>query len=211
MLIFIHTFGRRSCLKTCLGRPQVKRHSFHAQGAILKNFFRKSPESQHKNGRSDLPVILSRVPIFENLSKRELAAVVRILHEREYQAEEIIFRENEPGMGMYIIQNGTVAIISESGQLQLSELSDGAFFGDVALLDDAPRSATAVAKTACRIFGFFQPDLFALMERDPRLGLKIVFRLARLMAERLRKTNQRAQELNQELQKIKSAGTTHAN
>ncbi|NLP10940.1 cyclic nucleotide-binding domain-containing protein [bacterium] len=176
----------------------------------MKNLFRKSPESHHKNGQSDLPAILSRVPIFENLSKREIAAVVRILHEREYQAEEIIFRENEPGMGMYIIQSGAVAIISESGQLQLSELSDGAFFGEVALLDDAPRSATAVAKSACKIFGFFQPDLFALMERDPQLGLKIVFKLARLIAERLRKTNQRAQELNQELQKIKSAGVTHA-
>jgi len=176
----------------------------------LKNFFRNSPESHAKNGRSDLPAILSHVPIFADLSKREMAAVVRILHEREYQAEEIIFRENEPGMGMYIIHTGTVAIISESGQLQLSELSDGAFFGDVALLDDAPRSATAVAKTACKIFGFFQPDLFALMERDPQLGLKIVFRLARLIAERLRKTNQRVQELNQELQKIKSAGMTHA-
>jgi CRP/FNR family transcriptional regulator, cyclic AMP receptor protein len=169
----------------------------------LKKYFQKSSEPHEKNLDADLNSMLCKVPIFEDLSRREISAVVRILHEREYQAEEIIFRENEPGMGMYIIHSGQVEIISESGQLLLSELAEGAFFGDVALLDDAPRSATAKAKTACKIFGFFQPDLFGLMARDPKLGLKIVFRLARLLAERLRKTNQHAQELNQELQSLK--------
>ncbi len=172
----------------------------------MKKFFAKSSESQEKSNDAAVQTILAKVPIFEDLTRRELAAVMRILHEREYQEEEIIFRESEPGMGMYIIQSGTVAIISETGQLQLSELGEGAFFGEVALLDDSPRSATAVAKTPCKIFGFFQPDLFGLMARDPRLGLKIVFRLARLIAERVRKTNLRAQEFNQELQKYKKNG-----
>lgn len=177
----------------------------------MKKYFQKSSESHEKNSETDLHTMLGQVPIFEGLSRRELSAVIRILHEREYQEEEIIFRESEPGMGMYIIQSGRVAIISESGQLQLSELGDGAFFGDVALLDDAPRSATAVAKTPSKIFGFFQPDLFGLMARDPKLGLKIVFRLARLLAERLRKTNQQAQELNRELQSLKQSGADYAN
>jgi CRP/FNR family transcriptional regulator, cyclic AMP receptor protein len=172
----------------------------------LKKFFQKKSSTANGAETHSIESILRKVPIFEDLSKRELASVERILHEREYQAEEIIFRENEPGMGMYIIHSGCVAIISEAGQLQLSEFSDGDFFGDVSLLDDAPRSATAVAKCPSRIFGFFQPDLFGLMARDPRLGLKIVFRLARLLAERLRKTNQHAQALNQELQKYKKAG-----
>lgn len=172
----------------------------------MKNFFQKQSGASDKDEAHTLESLLRRVPIFEDLSKRELAAVVRILHEREYQEEEIIFRENEPGMGMYIIQSGCVAIISESGQLKLSEFSDGEFFGDVALLDDAPRSATAIAQCPSRIFGFFQPDLFGLMARNPRLGLKIVFRLARLLAERLRKTNQQAQALNQELQHYKKTG-----
>lgn len=172
----------------------------------MKKFFSKSSESHEKSNDAALQTILAKVPIFEDLTRRELAAVMRILHEREYQEDEIIFRESEPGMGMYIIQSGRVAIISESGQLQLSELGDGAFFGEVALLDDSPRSATAIAKTPCKIFGFFQPDLFGLMARDPKLGLKIVFRLARLIAERLRKTNLKAQEFNQELQKIKKNG-----
>jgi CRP/FNR family transcriptional regulator, cyclic AMP receptor protein len=172
----------------------------------LKIFFLKKQESDEKHNEMSLHSILYNVPIFKDLSRREMAAVIRILHEREYQQDEIIFRESEPGMGMYIIQHGRVSIIIESGQLQLSELGDGAFFGEVSLLDDSPRSATAIATTPCKIFGFFQPDLLGLMARDPKLGLKIVFRLASLLSERLRKTNQQARELNQELQKLKKIG-----
>ncbi len=149
--------------------------------------------------------ILKNVPIFADLNNRELSSVVRILHEREYKPGEIIFREDEPGMGMYIIEAGKVSIYIESGQMQLSELGDGDFFGEVALLDDAPRSATAIAKSDCRIFGFFQPDLFGLMERDSKLGVKIVLQVARLIGERLRKANKQILSLTQEVNRMKSA------
>lgn len=150
-----------------------------------------------------LDVVLKKMPIFEKLSHRELQAIIRILHAREYQPEEIIFRENEPGLGMYIIEKGKVAILSESAKLQLTELGNGDFFGEIALLDAAPRSATAIAKEPCRIFGFFQPDLFGLIERNPQLGVKIVLAISRLVCERLRQTNQRAYAFNEALQQMK--------
>jgi len=146
--------------------------------------------------------VLKKMPLFEKLSRRELNAVIRILHEREYEAEEVIFRENEPGMGMYIIEKGKVAIVSESAKLQLTELGGGDFFGEIALLDAAPRSASAIAKDKCKIFGFFQPDLFGLIERNPRLGVKIVLGLSRLICERLRQTNQRAYAFNEALKQM---------
>jgi len=147
--------------------------------------------------------ILLRIPIFEGLSKRELAAVIRILHKRSYQPDEIIFRQEEPGMGMYIIESGNVNIISEPTHLLLSQLNDGDFFGEVSLLDETPRSATAIAKSNSSIFGFFQPDLFGLIERDPRLGVKIVLRLARITAARLRRANEQTIAFNVELQEAK--------
>ena len=150
-----------------------------------------------------LEAILRGIPIFEDLSRRELAAIERILHEREYQTDEIIFRQDEPGMGMYIIALGTVTIVSEPSSMQWSELGVGEFFGEIALLDEHPRSASAVAKTPCKIFGFFQPDLFALIDRNPRLGVKIVIRLARMIGARLRRANEQALSIVEELRKAK--------
>src|SRR5215471_14309606 len=77
--------------------------------------------------------ILKTIPVFEELSRRELAAVMHILYERTYQAEELIFRQNDPGVGMYIIVHGTIAILREPSRQLLAELRDGDFFGEMAL------------------------------------------------------------------------------
>ncbi|MBN2354854.1 cyclic nucleotide-binding domain-containing protein [candidate division KSB1 bacterium] len=161
--------------------------------------------SHEKKGEdnSHLDDVLKEMPIFEKLTRRELHAIIRILHKREFKTDEVIFRENEPGMGMYIIEQGKVAIVSESAKMQLTELSAGAFFGEIALLDAAPRSASAIAKSDCKLFGFFQPDLFGLIERNPQLGVKVVLGISRLVCERLRQTNKRAFAFNEALQQMK--------
>lgn len=162
----------------------------------------KSDQKQEDVSTIDL---LARLPLFEDLSRRELVAVERILHRRHYIRGEMIFRQGERGMGMYIVQQGRVAITSELGNHELFELKDGDFFGEVALLDESPRSATAMAKTDCSVFGFFQPDLFGLIERDSRLGVKIVLRVARFVGQRLRQANERAHTLSLELDSLKQA------
>jgi len=106
-------------------------------------------------------------------------------------------------MGMYIIASGKVIIVSEPSSMQWSEMGVGEFFGEIALLDEHPRSASAIAKTPCKIFGFFQPDLFALIDRNPRLGVKIVIRLARMIGERLRRANEQALSIVEELRRAK--------
>jgi CRP/FNR family transcriptional regulator, cyclic AMP receptor protein len=154
----------------------------------------------------DLLIVLERIPIFQDLSKRELEAVVRILHRREYVPDEVIIRQDEPGLGMYIIQNGKAAVVTEPGNIQLSLLSDGDFFGEVALLDETPRSATVVARAHSTVFGFFQSDLFSLIERDPRFGVKIVVRVAKILGDRLRKANQQMEGLAEEVKRLRNAG-----
>jgi len=74
------------------------------------------------------------------------------------------FWEGEPGVGMYIIKKGVLKIykMSTDGKNEdLALLKDGDFFGELALLDDSPRSASAVAIEACHILGFFRPDFLA--------------------------------------------------
>jgi len=139
--------------------------------------------------------LLRGIPLFETLSDRELSVVERILHERAYAPEEMIFREGEPGVAMYIIGNGSVSITVGSDAKVLAELHEGEFFGELALLDDSPRSASALAKEESKIFAFSQPDLFAMIQRNPKLGIKIVLSLARIIGDRLKRMNEQLKEL----------------
>ena len=78
----------------------------------------------------------------------------------------------------------------------LAELNEGDFFGELALLDDSPRSATAVSKTPCKILCFFKPELLDIINRNPKLGSKILFKLAWTIGERLKITNAQVSELS---------------
>ena len=129
--------------------------------------------------------VLGNVPLFEELTERERAALMRVLHRREYVAGESIFVQGEPGLGMYVIARGNVSIQSEPAGRELVELSDGDFFGEIALLNEVIRTATARAKTDCTLLCLFQPDLMGLLEGSPRLGVKILLALARLVGIRL--------------------------
>lgn len=150
--------------------------------------------------RSDEDIfnILKNVPIFSDLNPKELSEVEKIIHRREYKKGEPIFRMGDPGLGMYIIVNGSVNIVEEKegeSATTLVELKDGAFFGDLALLDESPRSASAIASEKCEILGFFRPDFLDLLYRKPRLGIKILFSLSKVIGERLRRTNEQLSAL----------------
>ncbi|MCX6133441.1 MAG: cyclic nucleotide-binding domain-containing protein [Ignavibacteriales bacterium] len=152
--------------------------------------------------------VLSRVPAFTDLSARELRGVAAIVHKREYKAGEPVFYQGDPGLGMYIIREGEVSIRIAEGEeddKELAVLTDGDFFGELALLDESPRSATAICRTDCSLIGFFRTDLFEMIEQKTDLGLKIVMRLAEILAVRLRKTDKELSKLRSQL----DAATQH--
>lgn len=141
--------------------------------------------------------VLKRIPVFDKLGKRELPHIERILHLRNYRPEERIFLQGDPGLGMYIIIEGDVEISSEPDRHLITKLRSGEFFGELSLLDDSPRTATAIALTSCRILCLLQSDLYDLIERKPALGVKILIQLARTIGERLKRTNEHLCELKQ--------------
>ena len=155
-----------------------------------ENFFKF--REKEKNGRE---AILLKIPVFQELTPRELKTIQRILHQREYRQAEVIFAEGDIGLGMYIIEEGIVQIACKNQHHILAELVKGDFFGELALLDDTPRSASAVAKTPATLLCFFKPDLLDLIERNPKLGSKILFRLAWTIGERLKSTNEQVKDL----------------
>jgi len=153
---------------------------------------------------ADILSTLRAVPLFANMGDGELREFEKLIHRRHFHADETIFWEGEPGVGMYIIQKGAVAICKNSPGEEREELvvlRDGEFFGELALLDESPRSATAIAKEESQILGLFRPDLFGLLDRKPRLGNKFLFQLAMIIGERLKGTNIDLQSLRSRLEK----------
>jgi CRP/FNR family cyclic AMP-dependent transcriptional regulator len=173
------------------------RRSMMDDDTMWGNIFR-SKEKQE----TSIYTVLSKVPIFRDLNKRELKAIERILHRRTYKSNEVIFNEGDPGVGMYIIETGHVNItLGNEGKL-LAVLSNGEFFGEIALLSETPRTATATSAIVTHLLGFFQSDLFGLMETNPRMGNKILHRLAQMIADRLRFSNLENQQLKLKLNSL---------
>ena len=140
---------------------------------------------------SRLPAHLQRLktlPLFSSLTPRELKIVDSLLHQRQFLAGEVVFDEGEEGQALYILLSGVVTVSRTLDGVKevVAELSSGSFFGDLALLDNTPRSGQIRAKEASEMAVFFRADFLALMEIDARIGYKISLQLARNLAQRLR-------------------------
>ncbi|MAQ88020.1 MAG: Crp/Fnr family transcriptional regulator [Candidatus Neomarinimicrobiota bacterium] len=159
--------------------------------AIYQNYFKKS------NNVNPIIKVLANVPIFEHLTEKELSEVVRLTHERTYKKDEHVFKKLAPAEGMYVILDGGVLITDSDSETVFATLESGDFFGELALLDEEPRSASAISTMPSRLIGFFRTDLLTLMKRSPELGNKILLNLSRVLGERLRRTNQELASPNQ--------------
>lgn len=146
---------------------------------------------------------LRSTPLFENLRSRDWKLMSDLFHVRDYSAGEVIFEKGTPGLGMYIIVDGRVKIVTEEQgeEVILTVLNHGDFFGEMSLIDEIERSAGAVAETQTRLVGLFRPQLQQLMTHKPRLGITIFERLAKIVVQRLRYSNQL---LLQQMQEYKS-------
>ena len=131
---------------------------------------------------------LHQLGLFVNLTPAELQIVDGLLHERDYLDGEVIFDEGEEGQAIYIIARGEVLIcrqgLGDAGRV--AQLGPGTFFGELALLDDSPRSAQARAASACQLIVFFRDDFVGLLDTHARIASKISRQLACHLGARLR-------------------------
>lgn len=108
-----------------------------------------------------------------------------------FSAGETIFSAGDEGHCMYVVQDGVVAI-SIAGTI-LQELEAGQVFGEMALVDDSPRSADAIAKTDCRVVPVDEDKFMSHVHRTPFFALQVM----RIMADRLRARMQDISRLQQ--------------
>jgi CRP-like cAMP-binding protein len=154
----------------------------------LKRWKRLSPEL----GRMQF---LKTVPFFNELSNWQLRKVSEIVFERSYDVGELIFEEGQPGAALFLIMEGQVSveIYKEKFTAKLAVLEKGAFFGEMALLDESPRSASARAVEPTRTLALYRNDLTRLIHSDPETACHIYHALARIVGDRLRSTNELVQ------------------
>ena len=146
---------------------------------------------------SQTEIALKLVPVFENLKKRQLKEIRKIVHKREFLKDEYVFKYNTPGLGMYVIINGEIVIEGENGT-EFARLGKGDFFGETALISEDKRSASAKACSDTHVIAFFRSDLLEIIRRNPVFGTKILFNLANIMAKRLKKSNTLIQKTQSE-------------
>ena len=163
---------------------------------IWQNFFNKN--------KFKIIDFLRNVPIFDGLKELEYKRLEKYVFIRRYMLNESLFRQMEPGAGMYIIINGDVKIQLEQGDAApkvLVTLSTGDFFGEMALLDESPRSAGAVtASNQVELISFFRSDLQKLIDEYPAIGAKILWNIGKVISARLRKGNETLNEYRSKLE-----------
>jgi CRP-like cAMP-binding protein len=136
--------------------------------------------------------MLSQTPIFEGIATRALSQLVDDMHRRRYRDQEVVFSAGDTGLGMYLVLTGEVSISLEGSEL--ARLRPGEFFGEVALFGEQSRTADAIAIGELELVGFFRPDLQEWVDRSPKLGSRVLMQLGRVLAERLRASNERLGE-----------------
>jgi CRP-like cAMP-binding protein len=126
--------------------------------------------------------------LFQNLSNRELARLSSLLHYRSYQNGEIVFDEGEEGQGLFLVSSGLVEISGKSSFFANNtvKIKPGEFLGEIALLENAPRSAQARAVENTELIALFRTDFFNLLETDGKIAAKISMQLARYLSKRLK-------------------------
>jgi len=121
--------------------------------------------------------LLKQTGLFSSCTDKELQSVMVTAKERTFDAGEVIIREGDPGLGFYLLLEGTAEV--RKGGKAVAELSEGDYFGEMALLlEDTPRTADVVATSKAKCLVITQWDLRALISTHPDIGMKIMNELA---------------------------------
>jgi len=136
--------------------------------------------------------ILKNLRLFRDLNYNAIKELTFLFSERVFQSGETIFEENDAGNSLLVIISGEVRITQRanvSGEETLTVLKKGDFFGEMALLEDLPRSATAIANSDTLILEIGSEKFLHFLHKDPVSGVKILIPLARILSARLREAD----------------------
>jgi CRP/FNR family transcriptional regulator len=125
---------------------------------------------------ADVAETLNRVPLFKGVSDRDLRRLAKVMSERTFRAGESIMAEGQSGIGFFVIEDGS-ATVSLRGET-LRTLGPGDYVGEIALIDEGPRSATVVADTDIRCRGMAAWEFRSFVQEHPEVAWALLQTLA---------------------------------
>jgi len=155
--------------------------------------------------KTDVLESLRAIPLFASVSLEDLETIASLLIPRRFPKHKTIVEEGFSGDYMYVIQKGRVKVTKFSGDGRekiLDMLDEGSFFGEMSLLDSAPRSASVTAMTDVRILALARNDFMDVLSRSPGLALAVIRELTR----RLREQDEQASSLSYQRVKQRTQG-----
>lgn len=136
-----------------------------------------------------LPAFLARKPLFAGLDPEEVAQVTARMELVDVPAGAVIFSQGDPGDGWYVVVRGEVAIrmdVPDVGEHELARLESGEEFGEMALIDDHPRLASAVAEVHSTLARLPRAAFHEILDAESHLGARLVLAMARVLCQRQR-------------------------
>lgn len=140
------------------------------------------------------PELYRQVPLFAGLEDEDIGSLIAITSRRRYPKDSVVFFENDLGDSLFMILSGRVkvTILSDDGrEIILSMLGERDFFGEMSLLDNEPRSATAIAVQDTEVAVLHQKDFLSIVQKRPR----VLINLLSVLSSRLRKANHQIENL----------------
>lgn len=164
-----------------------------ALGALRKSWL-GSAQARGMLGAAMDAALLKKVALFQGLTQSQLGKIASIATEQSFPGQARIFQEGEAGLEMYVIGEGKVRIsklVPGVGEEALAILEPGQYFGEMALIEDSPRSADAIAHLPCKLYAIQREKLEQLMFTDKELAYVVLWTFVRTLSERLRETNEK--------------------
>ena len=132
--------------------------------------------------------ILRRIPLFRHLNYKELVKVLNQTQQQSFEEGQLVIREQSDGDEFYIILSGEVEVTK--GGRPLTVLGPGVHFGEMALVDRSPRSATVAARSETRLMSLSRKAFYQLVRTEPVLSSKLLWSFVQVLSHRLRATNE---------------------
>ncbi len=144
---------------------------------------------------------LGEVPLFSELDRRQRGKIFHSLIERDYDAADEIFAEGDIGKALFIIRKGEIEIFKvkpDGEEMTLVKLGPGAYFGELALLDELPRSAGARTVEPSEMLILYKANFDGLIRKDPSIGLPVITQISKNMSGQIRRMNDQVANLLQQ-------------
>lgn len=156
-------------------------------------------EGSHMGASNKNPDLLKKVYLFNDLTQPELEKILALAYEKTYEKETAVFQEGEIGDAFYIVDQGQVRIstmVPGVGEEALKILRPGDYFGEMALIDDFPRSAAAISHEGeVKLLAIYKRDFKKLMAEDKEMAYKLMAVFIKTLSTRLRDTNDKLKNI----------------